>query len=87
MNKEQLEEIFSSMDKEILTIDGFDEAFIGFSQRCGQLRLANYSLSGMIKVLVDRDGMDEDEALEYIGYNCIGAWLGEYTPNIIEDEY
>jgi hypothetical protein len=87
MSKEYLKEILSNMDEDILIMDGFEDAFIGTSQRCGQPRLAVYSESKMVDVLVNRDGMDSDEALEYISYNCIGAWMGELTPVILEDFY
>ena len=43
MNKTELENIIHYMDEEIMTMDGFEEAFIGFSRRCGQPTLATYS--------------------------------------------
>jgi hypothetical protein len=33
-----------------------------------------------IEILVERDGMDHDEAEEFFEYNVIGAWMGEGTP-------
>ena len=33
--------------------------------------------------LIERDGMDYEEATEYIDYNCLGAWIGEQTPIIV----
>jgi hypothetical protein len=85
MNEKELDNYLSYLDEDILVMDGFAEAFIGTSQRCGQPRLAVYSMTKMIEVLVDRDGMDVFEAEEYIHYNCIGAWMGELTPVILED--
>jgi hypothetical protein len=43
----------------------------------------------MLQVLIDRDGMDVQEAEEYISYNCVGAWMGELTPIVMYecDEY
>jgi hypothetical protein len=64
-------------------MDGFEEAFIGFSRRCGQPTLATYSFDKMIQVLVERDDMNVIEAEEYISYNCAGAWMGELTPVIL----
>jgi hypothetical protein len=37
----------------------------------------------MVDVLVSRDGMELDEAIEFIDYNCLGAWVGELTPIIV----
>jgi hypothetical protein len=85
MNEKELNNYLSYSDEEIMVMDGFAEAFIGTSQRCGQPRIAVYSMTKMIEVLMDRDGMDVLEATEYIYYNCIGAWMGELTPVIVED--
>jgi hypothetical protein len=85
MNKKELEEYLSYLDQEIMLMDGFEEAFIGLSKRCGQPTLATYSFSKMVQVLIDRDGLDEMDAVEYIDYNCTGAWMGELTPIVVED--
>jgi hypothetical protein len=84
MNKTQLESlIYYETDEEIMLMDGFEEAFIGFSKRCGQPTLATYSYEKMLQVLIERDEMDVEEADEYIMYNCEGAWMGELTPVIL----
>jgi hypothetical protein len=84
MNKTQLESlIYYETDEEIMLMDGFEEAFIGFSRRCGQPTLATYSFEKMLQILVERDAMDVMEAEEYISYNCAGAWMGELTPVIL----
>jgi hypothetical protein len=84
MNKTQLESlIYYETDEEIMLMDGFEEAFIGFSRRCGQPTLATYSFEKMLQVLVERDNMDVMEAEEYISYNCAGAWMGDLTPVIL----
>lgn len=84
MNKTELESlIYYETDEEIMLMDGFEEAFIGFSRRCGQPTLATYSFNKMLQVLVERDEMDVMEAEEYISYNCAGAWMGELTPVIL----
>ena len=86
VNKKELQNIVSyETDEEMLLMDGFEDAFIGFSRRCGQPTLATYSLSKMMQVLVDRDDMSFEEADEYILYNCEGAWMGELTPIILHE--
>ena len=67
-----------------LLMDGFEQALIGFGQRINEPLLAIYSWSEMVKVLMTRDGMSDEEAIEYISYNCQGAWVGERTPIIVE---
>jgi hypothetical protein len=83
MNKKELDNFLSYLDEEVLVMDGFEQAFIGLSRRCGQPTLVTYSWKKMIEVLVERDGMHEEEAAEYIEYNCAGAWMGELTPVIL----
>ena len=34
-------------------------------------------------VCMSRDGMTDEEADEYISFNCISAWVGEQTPIIV----
>ena len=42
-----------------------------------------YDLTKMVKILVARDDMSVKEAHEYLQFNVIGAYIGEYTPIII----
>ena len=81
--RKQINEHLESMGENALLMDGFDEALIGFSQRINEPLLAVYSWEKMVDVCIERDGMDDEEAEEYISYNCIGAWVGEQTPIIV----
>ena len=81
--REKLTENFRDIDDEALLMDGFDEACIGFSQRINEPVLAVYSYDKMVEVLMTRDGMDDEEAMEFIEFNCVGAWIGERTPIIV----
>jgi hypothetical protein len=83
--REKISKLFEEMDESVLLMDGFEEAFIGYSQRINEPVLAVYSYERMLGVLVRRDDMDYDEATEYISYNCLGAWVGEKTPIIVMD--
>lgn len=83
MTRERLQEALENRDENVLLMDGFDEACIGFSQRINEPLLAVYSWELMMKVSIERDGMTYEEADEYINYNCIGAWVGEQTPIIV----
>jgi hypothetical protein len=85
MNKKELLNYLSYEDEEIMLMDGFEEAFIGLSKRCGQPTLATYSFIKMMEILVERDDMTWEEADEYIMYNCEGAWIGDLTPIILHE--
>jgi len=67
----------------MITWTGFDDALIGYAERCTQPPVAIYDLASMIEILTNRDGMTWDEAHEYIEFNYLGGWHGEQTPLII----
>jgi hypothetical protein len=71
-------------DEDFLIADGLDAAFLGIGRRCGQPDLAVYSIPKAIEILVDRDGIDDQEAREYLEFNTIGAWVGSRTPVWVE---
>lgn len=81
--RQEINEHLEAMEENALLMDGFDEALIGFSQRINEPLLAVYSWEKMMSVCIERDGMSDEEAEEYISYNCIGAWVGEQTPIIV----
>lgn len=81
--REDIETYLQETDQTVLLADGFDEAFIGVSQRINEPLLAVYSYPQMVETLVFRDEMTYEEAEEYLEYNVIGAWVGEQTPLIV----
>jgi hypothetical protein len=81
--RQNLQEALEELGETTLLMDGFDEAFIGWSRRINEPLLAVYSYDALIKVCVERDGMDFEEAVEYVDYNVVGAWVGEQTPIIV----
>jgi len=64
-------------EEEILKADGFDDAIIGIDDTT--MRLI-YSVSKCIEILMTRDKMSDEEALEYFHFNVKGAYMGEKTP-------
>lgn len=64
-------------DTEILKADGFDDAIIGIEERSGRLV---YDIDLMIHILIKDEEMSEEDAIEYLDYNVIGAYVGEQTP-------
>ena len=79
----EIEQALEEIEESTLLMDGFDEAFIGWSRRINEPLLAVYSYDGLIKVCTERDGMSFDEAVEYVDFNVAGAWVGEQTPIIV----
>ena len=70
------EEIKELADPEAIQWNNFDDALVGVD-RDGRLV---YDIDKMITVLVSRDGMSNDEAIEYLDFNVFGAYVGELTP-------
>lgn len=64
-------------EAEALLADGFEDALIGIQAHKG---CAVYDANKMIKILMDRDGMDYHEAVEYLDFNTFCAYVGEMTP-------
>lgn len=75
-----VKEELAESNPEALFADGFDDALVGIARRCGQPDLAIYDYELGVKVLMDRDGMSEEEAIEYMEFNVVGAWVGPNTP-------
>jgi hypothetical protein len=76
LNKvEQLSEI----NPEILLCDGFEDALIGFVDVFNKT-IALYDKQKCLDILIQRDGMTEEEAFEFFDYNVTGSYDGEHTP-------
>lgn len=74
----------------MLKLDGYDEALLGQAevwQRSGDgaARVPTFIYSGpkIINILMTRDGMEEDEAHEFLEFNIAGAYVGPDTPIIV----
>ena len=66
-------------DEETLHADGFEDALVGYGQQFNRL-LAVYDYAKCVEILIDRDGMSDDQAEEWMSCNVTGGWHGEYTP-------
>jgi hypothetical protein len=75
-----LEEHYNHDLDKILLADGFEEAFMGVVESFGTAPKACYNLEQCLDILMVRDNMTYDEAVEYLNYNVTGAYVGEHTP-------
>ena len=74
-------EYLKANEEWMLTADGFDEAFTGVTEFLPEnLPRAVYSYEKCVDILMQRDGMDREEALEYMEFNVTGAYVGKQTP-------
>jgi hypothetical protein len=74
------------MNEDTLMIDDMDAALIGVCMTWhGNMLVERAIYSGeiMVEMLVETSDMTEEEAIEYIDFNIIGAYVGETTPIIM----
>lgn len=79
--QETLEDILEEACPEALTADGFNDAIIGYcyDMVAGCNRVV-YDYEKMVDILVKRDEMTQEEAVEFIDFNVVGAFMGKNTP-------
>ena len=75
IDKENLMDILE--EEECLTADGFDDALVGCTY--GANVVAVYDINKMIEILME-EGTNYDDAVDFLDYNVVGAYLGEKTP-------
>ena len=83
MNIEEQKEYIAQQNDEALLADGFEDALIGVGVIFNR-SLATYDMRKCIDILIKRDGMSEEEAVEYFEYNVTGSYVGENTPVFVE---
>jgi hypothetical protein len=71
----------------MLKIDNFDDCLIGKACVWGEKGFRTdrliYDGDAMMAVLMHRDKMEYEEALEYIQFNIEGAYVGAATPIVV----
>ena len=77
-----VEEI-SELNPEAMMADGFDDAILGMCIQFGQEPVVAYNYNKCVEILKNRDGMDDSEAIEYMEYNVVGAYMGVNSPVFI----
>lgn len=80
MTPDEIVALLTDENPEALLADGFESALIGLARRCGQPTLATYDYDLGVRVLIQRDGMTYEEAVEWMEFNVVGAWVGPNTP-------
>lgn len=64
---------------ESVVLDGFDDCVTTVVESIHGRHIV-YSQSKVIRKLMERDGMDREEAVEFYHYNILGGYYGEMTP-------
>ena len=71
-------------DDEFLLADGFEDALMGIVESKGSASKACYDTDKCIRILMERDGMTYEDAVEFFTYNVSDAYVGERTPAFIQ---
>lgn len=68
-------------DNDALLADGFEEALIGHTH--GSNVVAVYDYDACVQILMERDSMTIEDAVEWMEYNVVGSYVGDKTPVFI----
>ena len=73
-------DIISDINPDAVFADGFDEAIIGYD--AVGFRVV-YDYDKCSEILMKRDGGTIHDAHEYMEFNVVGAYVGDFTPIFI----
>jgi hypothetical protein len=74
----------SDLDEDTLTYTGCDDAIVGISSGFDGTRVV-YSYNRLVEHFM-LEGMDSDEAIEWVDYNVVGAYGGPKSPIVVTQE-
>ena len=84
MTFDELSEIVAEANPDAIVAYGLEEAAIGYTMNHHSPQVVVYDYDKCVAVLVSRDGMTEEEADEYLGFNTLGAYVGPNGPVYIK---
>ena len=67
------------IEDQTMLANGFEEAIIGLDTS-GEVFRVVYDIDMIIQILMVRDCLTEEDALEHFSYNIQGSYVGEGTP-------
>lgn len=68
-----------------MTADGFDEAIVGSITSYGRGETVLYSTQKILEIMMERDGMTEEDAIDFFHFNVIGSYNGDGMPAFLND--
>ena len=79
LNESKFEEL-SALNPDALLVDGLNDAIIGFGHQFTNAPVAIYDYDKCIKIFMRDNDWDYEDAMEWMQFNVIGAYVGEGTP-------
>lgn len=80
MTPEDIQDQLSAENENALMADGYETCLIGITYQFGRPPVACYDYEKCIALLIKRDGMDHEEAVEFFEFNTLGSGMGENSP-------
>lgn len=86
----EMRDVMKEENPEALFADGFDEAIIGICRKAGSEPVVTYSYDKCIQTLMNQKSgssgscMSHEEAIEWMEFNVVSAYMGIHTPVFIE---
>lgn len=65
-----------------IVLDNCDAAIIGYGGQHGTEPVLIYDYDLLVGVFM-KNGLNDEEAIEYVDHNIVGLWAGERTPIIM----
>lgn len=73
MKAQAIRERLGELNGNAVLLEGLDDALVGIAQQFGGDHVACYDYEKMVQVLIDRDGMDREGAIEFLEFNTINV--------------
>lgn len=84
MDNRKLLEEYLGEDAQSLFADGFDDAIIGISVGTASRDVIIYDYDKCIDILMQKHDMIHEDAVDYLEYNTVDAYVGEFTPIFVK---
>ena len=72
-------------EERMVKADGLEDAILGTGGRINMDEVLIYSYDKCVQIFMDRDKMTYEEAVEWMEFNVVGAWMGPKTPIFIHE--
>ena len=80
MTRKELEQWAEDTGEDLLFADGFDDAIVGRGEQYSRTNAVVYDYNKCVKVLMDRDKLSYEDAIEWMEFNVVTTYVGEKTP-------
>ena len=73
------------VEEKLVKANGLEDAIIGVGSRMNMPDVLIYSYNKCVKIFMEKEGWTHEEAIEWMDFNVVGAWVGETTPIFVHE--